>query len=537
MRSSGRYLLWSLALVAANGGVAHAESVTINGVTYEKPVGGGAMGAAGAPARGEDTFKLKKIFIFPSLDDLSGVLTPKLDERLTQIFARHTRFDVIRDTQVARALSPDDQAYAKAAVSPQVHREAARVTGADTTVILRSRSVGNETEMALDFRDANGDLLFSETGSVPGFSSMQARWSLIDRLFQAVLAKVPFDGTVTGRSAGSVTIDLGSSSVRTGEEIELARVVSVQRHPLLRTVVGTDYVRAGRARVTATDRALSFAEIVEEFPGESVGVGTKVLLNKASTFRREGPGERPEEARADRAKLKPVAEDDALSGGFDDPRARFGHLGLNLGYGSLSQSQTAGGATSELSGSGFGGTLDGELWITRNWILLASYGFQNASLAGGGVTAGDSSWNKLEVYGGYRLFPAEPDDSLSVTGAIGYQAQDFTVPTPSGFSISGKKYTGIALRLDGEMAFHRNHRLTGGFGFQPFSSFTDQGASPGSPDGGNLVSFRAAWNYRFAPNLWGRLGVQFDSANGNYANNASVNSKRFAIGPGIYYSF
>ena len=52
-----------------------------------------------------------------------------------------------------------------------------------------------------------------------------------------------------------------------------------------------------------------------------------------------------------------------------------------------------------------------------------------------------------------------------------------------------------------------------------------------------MIGFHLAWNYRLADNLWTRLGLQFDSASGDYDNNASVTDKRFAIGPGLYYSF
>jgi hypothetical protein len=532
MGAFNRYLIVGASLCFAVQGF--AASTTINGVTYEsdQPSAQSASGNINASMR------LKKVFLFPSVDDMSGVLAPKLDEKLVQLFSRNSRFDLVRDPQVLKALSPDDKAYGKAAASQAVHKEAARVTGSDTTALLRTRNVGNETEMTLELRDADGNLLFSETGSVPGLSPMSARWGLIDKLFQTILSKIPFDGSVTGRTANTLTLDLGSALVRKGEEVELARIVSVQRHPLLGTVVGTDYVRAGRAKITSVDRSLSFAEVTEEYPGELISAGAKVLRTRAGTVRRSNEPEYRDEGRYEerRAEEKDPFED-RLKGDFDRVKPRYGQVGANLQYGSLTHSQTAGGAPAEYSGSGIGGNLEAEVWVTKNWIVSAFYGFLNANLSGGTGAVGDTSWKKADGFVGYRFFPEDIMDGIQLTGSLGYQMMDFGLPATTGLSVGGKKYSGLALKLDGEVLVLRDHKLSLGFGFQPFSSFTEAGTSLGAPDSATVIGFHLGWNYRLANNFWGRLGIQFDTASGSYNNNASVTDKRFAIGPGVYYSF
>jgi hypothetical protein len=527
--------LFFLLVPVARGAADESGAVTINGVTYDKNKPAGKESAAGY----DDSLRLKKVFLFPAVDDMNGVLSAKLDEKLVQLFSHDSRFNLVRDPQVVKALSPDDKAYGKATLSPQVHKEAARVTGADTTAILRSKNVGKDAEMTLELRDAQGNLLFSETGSVPGLSPMSARLGLIEKLFRSFLAKIPFDGTVTGRTAKTVTLDLGSSLVRPGEEVEIARIVSIQRHPLLGTIVGVDYVRIGKARITTADSGLSFAEITEEHPGEVISAGAKVLRTRTSSVHRpEMPENQPryESRRAEPQEGRDPFED-RLKGSFDTPQARFGQVGANLQYGSLSHSQTASGATADYSGSGIGGDLDGEIWVTKNWIVSGGYSFHSASLSGDGTTVGDTSWHKYEGFAGYRFFPEETAGGLTLTGSLGYQVQDFNLPTPSGTNVGAKRFAGLALRLSGEMLLLRDHKISGGFGFQPFSSLTESGASLGEPDGGTVIGFHLAWNYRLADMLWGRLGFEFETASGSYTNNNSVTDKRFAIGPGLYYSF
>lgn len=511
-----------------------AAPTKINGVVYE---GTQASAAPAAPAADKNLL-VKRIFLFPSLDDMNGVLAPKLDEKLNNLFRSNSRFDPVRDPQVLKALSSGDSGYEKAAQNQAVHREAARVTGSDSTALLTSKNIGNDSEMHLEIRDAQGDLIFVETGSLPGFSSMDARWGMVEKLFQAVVARLPYDGTVTGRTATTLTLDLGSKAVKVGDELDLVRIVSVQRHPLLKTVVGTDYVRVGRARVNHVDRALSFAELLEESPGESAQPGTKILRSRAiySSREREEPvNYGPEKKVAPTESSLPPEE--RLPGDFEKPRARYGKVGANLLFGSLTHTQTSGSTVSEYSGSGFGASVDGELWVTKNWIASLGLGSQSANLSGKGTDLGSASWKGFGAYAGYRFFLDALGEESQITGMIGYQTQKYTIPALSSANVSGKTYNGFGLKMAGELLLLKNNKVSGEFSLQPFSSLTDIGTSPGSPDGGTVIGLGLAWNFRVVDLLWARVGFQFDSASGNYTNGATVNNKRFAIGPGLYYSF
>ena len=542
----------SLALLFLASG-ALAAGTKINGVTYSE------AGAVVPPQSMRDTLppdqalRLKKVFLFPSIDDLSGALAPKLDEKLVDLFTHNTRFELIRDPQVVKALSPDEASYYKAALNQDVHREAAKVTGADTTVLLRTRNVGPDTRMTLELRDARGNLLFSEEGSVPGASTMAVRWDIIEKLYRAVLSRLPFEGAVTGRTAATITLDLGSGSMRAGEEIEIARIVSLQRHPLLGTVVGTDYVRTGRAKVTSVDRVLSFAQVTEEFTGEKIAPGQKILRAQAALVHRGGPGadEEKKPAHGDKelglAKHgnaqdeDPLDEKDHLKGDFDHFKARYGQLGADLYYGSLSHTQTTSSVTSEYSGSGVGVGIGGELWVTKNWIFSGEYDYHSATLTspGGAVTAGPATWDQIGVFGGYRIFPEGVAEGMVLTGSLGYQRATLQIPSNATLLLGAKRYSGLVLRADGDIHFLENQKITVGFSIQPFASLLETGPSLGTPSGGTVIGVHLAWNRQIMDQLWLRVGLHYDVANASYEGDTppSISDKRFAIGPGIYYLF
>ncbi|MGZ3712962.1 MAG: hypothetical protein ACXVBE_14455, partial [Bdellovibrionota bacterium] len=518
-------------------------------VTYgnKTPDAGPGSAVAAQGSGPEFSLRLKKVFLFPSVDDVSGVLAPKLDEKIAQLLSRNIRFDLVRDPQVIKALSPDEASYAKAAINQAVHREAAKTTGADTTVLLRTKTVGNETVMTLEFRDANGDILFSESGSIPGYSAMDARWGLIEKLFKTVLAKLPFEGSVTGRTASTITVDLGLGDVQEGEELDIARIVSVQRHPLLKTIVGTDYVRVGKAKVTTVDKYMSFAEVTEEYPSERIATGSKILKAKPMVRRTDEPvryDEAPIKRNMSRSREDKIEKDpfdDRLQGEFDRTKARYGSVGANLFFGCLTHSQTVSNTTSEYSGSGLGGKLEGELWVTKNWIMNLAYGFQSAALKGTAGVLGDTSWSQAEGFAGYRFFPGDTTnsgDGTSITGSLGYQSMSFEMPSSSTLSVGAKKYTGVALRLQGEMMLQPLSKITGGFTMQPFSSVTDTGQFLGVAKSGSVLTFGIGWNYRFYDSLWAKLGFEYSTASCSFETTTStVNNKRFAIGPGLFYTF
>lgn len=547
-----------LLLAAACGCLdAFAAGTKINGVVYSGRVGGAAQtpGKDGIkdPLPPDMSLRMKKVFLFPSIDDVSGALSPKLDEKLSALFGGNVRFELIRDPQVVRALSPDEASYYKAALSAEVHREAARVTGADTTALLRTRNVGTETRIVLEMRDAHGGLLLAEEGSVRGSSPMDARWELVEKLYGGMLSRLPFEGAVTGRTAGTITVDLGLGNVRQGEEIELARIVSVQKHPLLGTVVGVDYARTGRARVTAVDRVLSFAEVIDEMPGERVLPGQKVLRQSSSLIHRSsvmepaekwgqgaphmrwGPARRaPGEGRG----VGGDPMDDRLKGDFDRPVPRYGMVGAVIQYGSLSHSQSVSGVAADYSGGGLGGELTGELWVTKNWIFSAAFSAQSATLSGSGATVGSTSWKGLGVWGGYRIFPDSLAEGLVLTGSFGYHSMSFDIPTNSAASLGGKKYSGLELRADGEISFLERQKISVGFSLQPFASVTESGPSLGTPNSGTVIGLHLGWNRQLMDALWLRVGLRYEAANGSYDGSSStISDKRFAIGPGIYYFF
>lgn len=141
-----------------------AEGKTINGITYSQDNSGQYQTVGDKNSLSLPSFNLKKIFLFPTSDQVNGVLGNQLDKKFEQLFRRDSRFDVVIDRDVIRALNPTNSAYGKAILEPAVHREAIKVANADASALLRVSYQGAKSELILEVRDSAGDLLFQEKG-------------------------------------------------------------------------------------------------------------------------------------------------------------------------------------------------------------------------------------------------------------------------------------------------------------------------------------------------------------------------------------
>lgn len=502
----------------------------------------------------EPSLTIRKLFVFPGNDDVGNVIAPELDMALTKNLEKNSRFQVIRNQKVADALKMDDKGYGRVVVSPEVHSKAARLAGADTTVVLESRHVGQELKIKEDWRRADGSILFSETHAISAKSGINEQKKAVDFITDNIVKRIPFKGTVTGRTGNVVTLDLNQDQVNVGDRVTIARLVSTKEHPLLKTLVNIDYVNVGTAEVTSVDNVLAFARVTGEASGEEISVENKVInvdqyVNGVPAGRRGDTGgdrggkdkgwnnlEKYEKANAD-----PLGDDETLTGDFERIKARYGLLGAKVHFGNIAHSETVSGTNTEISGSGFGAGFLGEAWITKNWIAVLTYDFMSAGLkgtrAGAPLAITGVSWNKLDIYGAYRYLTEDTLDGTFITFGLGYESVKMNLPLDAVNSLGKKSYSGILVAITGDIALDKTNRVEAFLGLQPFSSFQETEFTSGTPDGGNAVNVAARWQWAWKPTLYLSAGVDYNVANGSILNGKNLTEKRFSISPGLKYLF
>lgn len=492
---------------------------------------------------------IRKVYILPGNDDVRFALVDQLDRVVGDVLEKNSRFQLIANPKIAQAIRVSEQGYDRVIVNPEVHAKAARLAGADTSIVTEAKHVGREITLRQDWRRSDGSLLFTETQKLEATSSIEDQRALVQRLTNSIIDRIPYKGSVTGRTGSTVTLDLNDRQVSVGDTVLLGRITSTKEHPLLKTLVNVDYVATGRAEIISTDGVLSFARITAEENGEEVAPDHKVMRLTpmgAENRQRIQPTERRADPynRLDQMKERVADPDDEsqkLTGEFDRKKARYGLVSANLIYGSIGHDETVSGTATEISGSGFGGALRGEAWITKNWLAAFGYDFISAGLEGtrGGalITAKGASWSRFDFYAGYRYLPDDSLESTYVTFGLGYQAFSMNLPLDTTNQLGRKGYNGILLYVSGDLSINEKNRLEVGLGIQPFSSLSETEYTSGVADGASVVNAGLRWKYRWLDNLWPTLAIDYNVASGSFTTGKTVSSKRFSIGPGLTYTF
>lgn len=128
------------------------------------------------------------------------------------------------------------------------------------------------------FSHSDGLILAEE--SVEDFNTFEiAKLRLqFAQMYQNLKNKLPYRGYVLSRRGLEVTVSLGSvNGVKEGQELTLAQIIKLNRHPKLKTLVGVEKEIIAKIVVKKAEPYLSFAQIVFEKETGVVDLGAKVL--------------------------------------------------------------------------------------------------------------------------------------------------------------------------------------------------------------------------------------------------------------------
>lgn len=97
-------------------------------------------------------------------------------------------------------------------------------------------------------------------------------------LYHKLKNKLPYSGYIQSRKGLQVTINIGEKNgVKTGQEIAIAQILKINRHPKLKLMTGVEKEIIGKLLITKAEPYLSFAQIIFEKESGVVDVGGKTL--------------------------------------------------------------------------------------------------------------------------------------------------------------------------------------------------------------------------------------------------------------------
>lgn len=97
-------------------------------------------------------------------------------------------------------------------------------------------------------------------------------------LYHNLKNKLPYQGYVLSRRGLNVTLNMGEKNgVKIGQEVSLAQILKLNRHPKLKTVIGVEKEIIGKVQITKVEDYLSFAQIIFEKETGVIDVGVKTI--------------------------------------------------------------------------------------------------------------------------------------------------------------------------------------------------------------------------------------------------------------------
>jgi len=330
-----------------------------------------------------------------------------------------------------------------------------------------------------------------------------------------ITKQLPYEAQVLSRRGNLVTLDRGwNAGLKVGDELEVIQILSIQRHPKLKFMVGVEKTIMGKVKIQKVDESLAFGSIISERSDGLVAVGYKAArINfvelPETPLTADG---RLQEALGDRSD-RGVSIGDQPSEWL--PRSEeapgFGALSLLFGFGSYTASNTlatSGGvsATKNLNPSIH---LAAEAWITANWIarlnLLQNVGDLSNDLSGSTPGKLNLQTRELGLAGGYRLWFGEALSSANVEVSFGMNQMTAQVDDSAPTSLTSVSFGGLVLGFAGsfpvEMAEGKPILVGGRFNYVMNASLSESPVTSGSSSNAQISQFALTTKIPWKPRL------------------------------------
>lgn len=175
------------------------------------------------------------------------------------------------------------------------------------TAMITKGPHGLTARLKLYSQDQGLLLLEESFQDISTFEVAKVREEIVT-LYHNLKNKLPYQGSVLSRRSLEVTLNIGEKNgVKVGQEISLAQILKINRHPKLKTLVGVEKEILGKVQITKVEPYLSFGQIIFEKETGVIEVGAKIIPADYIAYPR--PVINPEGiVTGDRAEKSPLSE-------------------------------------------------------------------------------------------------------------------------------------------------------------------------------------------------------------------------------------
>ena len=497
----------------------------------------------------DESISFRSIAILPAVDNMSQIYARPLTLQLKSI--------VDQDRQWAQKNVSDEitNAPEEFEQKPNLTKTTLNRMGADLLLTTRIVKGPNGISIKMSLLSGKDGLLVVQDSMTdfPGFEISELRAQL-EKLYLNLKQKMPYSGIILSRKGQAVTVNVGTlQGLQAGQDLSVVQILKINRHPKFQFIVSTEKEIIGRIHVDKADESLSFGTITLERSENVMQPQMKVIPVDFVQY--------PLVSKDQDGKVIPGLSDrpDSQFTQGPDPKAwqpqgppTFGKIGLGLGLGSYAFNNTINnvGAVEDSSNLTPSIHLDGELWLTANWIIGLGLKQYIVSLDNNypGSSPGkiNISTNQTTLQIGYNFLMDDQFFGPKFQGLLGYSKFTATADTSTPTAYTSMSFSGLAFGVAGSFPLSQETPITLGAKLIYYMDPTvsESPVTSGSKSSGNMTTFSAfgvhKWSDRI--NIKGELVYDLYTASfsgtGSRDHTASSASHTLTtLVGGIEYSF
>lgn len=483
---------------------------------------------------------LKSVVVAPSYDNVGGVYQKAAEAKLSELISKDYFWTAVEFK------SPDSHQKFRMdwlEDKPEYTKEIIKLSKADAllSVITTKSSSGLSTTLNLFIKD--GSLFLSTSYQDEKTFEIKQFNEIVERLYNKIKQKLPYNGTIASRTGQNVTVNLGEKSgLKKGDRLTVAQILALKRHPKLKFMTGVEKEVIGQILITQVDSDLSFGRITFE---KEIGV-----IQKNSKLLPLNYVDYESEENLNSQKNLEKNEDSKLWNSAEAPQ--YGKVGVSAGLSDfkLSSVQLATGKNySTASRLGYNLKLAGELWITSEWFAGMDYQqhFVKTDSGLSGSSPSDVTINNSQ-YGiifGYKYSITGVFWGPQLEVGFGYigDSTHVTDTAPTAFTTTETK--GLQIRLGGHFPLTDDYKTSvgGKFHIVLFESQSESPVNSGSNEPSmNKMSLYLTHalnqNFQIKPEIeYQIINTNYKGNSGNLFSVRSTEERSTSYGFGIEYLF
>ncbi len=464
---------------------------------------------------------IKTVTLAPVYDNVNGIYSKPIQKLLIDLLQSDKAWGY------AEIVGAENKFIENYDLNPNDVLESLTKTNAQglLTAFITKGPRGLSAKLKLFTHDEGLILLEESVDDFNAFEVSKLRNQFV-QMYTNLKNKLPYRGYVLSRRGQDITVSVGTlNGARVGQELALAQIIKLNRHPKLKILIGVEKEIIAKAVVTKADEYLSFAQLTFEKETGVIDVGAKVLpvsfisypqplLNSeggvigdekagSKTKVAEQESTQPTEKNSDApAKDNPaVNTDSAVEAHRNEVLNRHNSMGSVLFQGVITQygessSLQNGSATNSSQSFAPGFNLGGRYNLYPGLFAEAAYqqntfGLGNG-LAGSAPFTVGMTYSKLSAFLGYdyTFTEEEDEDGITFTGLLGLEQHKTTAETTTPTALTSTNTNSMVLKLRASLPITETMPLTVGGQFElAFSpTFSESPVNSGSASV-NMTSF------------------------------------------------